>query len=81
MCKICKKLIGTPKDKKSKVKLFYGEKAYDANYYEVIMELDHDDNGDPFAFIKHEVQIRSTGRVYGKPIFIKYCPFCGEKLY
>lgn len=57
------------------------KKTFDANYFYGFMEVNHDDVGTPEAFIKQEVEIESTGRIYGMPIPIKYCPFCGEKLY
>lgn len=82
MCEKCKKLIGIAKDKKASVILFDETKrTFDANYFYGFMEVNHEDDGTPFAFIKEEVEISSTGRSYGIAIPIKYCPFCGEKLY
>lgn len=82
MCEKCRNLINIPKDKKAKTMLFdESEKTFDANYFYGFMEVNHDDTGTPEAFIKQEVEIESTGRSYGIPIPIKYCPFCGAKLY
>ena len=82
MCEKCRGLIGISKDKKASVLLFDDTKiTFDANYFHGFMEVNHEDDGTPYAFIKEEVEIASTGRSYGIAISIKYCPFCGEKLY
>lgn len=79
MCEKCSELLNVPANKKA-VSVLMKEDAFDANVYETIMELNHEDDGTPYAFIKSEVVIESTGRCYGTPIYIKYCPFCGEQL-
>lgn len=80
MCEKCKKLLNVPKDKKAETVLF-DVPAHDAEYFHGFMMVNHEDDGTPYAIIKQDVRIESTGRCYGMPIFIKYCPFCGEKLY
>lgn len=79
MCDKCKGLLNVPKDKKAKTMLF-DEEAFDAEYFHGFMEINHEDDGTPYAFIQQEVMIKSTQRSYGMNIPIKYCPFCGEKL-
>ena len=81
-CKICERLLNVPSDKKEKVMLFdYKDDVIDADYFHGYMELDHFDDGDPYAFIKFELRITSTGRAYERVQIIKYCPCCGQKLY
>jgi len=81
MCDKCKELLNVPKDRKAKTMLFdERENAFDVNYFHGFMEVNHEDDGTPYAFIKQEVEIQSTGRSYGMAIPIHYCPFCGEKL-
>lgn len=86
MCKICDKIVGTPSDKKSLVELFDWQKdrdnLNDAEYFRMFMELNHDEyTKEPYAFIKTEIKIESTELMYGNSVDIKYCPFCGRKLY
>lgn len=86
MCKICDKIVGIPSDKKSLVKLFDWQKdrdnLNDAEYFKMFMEVNHDEyTKEPYAFIKAEIKIESTELVYGNSVDIKYCPFCGRKLY
>lgn len=82
MCKKCEKLLNVPKDKKARVILFdVSDKAVDVNEFVGFMEINHHDDGTPYAFIKQDVEITSTGRSYGIPLYIQYCPFCGEKLF
>lgn len=82
MCKKCKELLNVPKDKKATIILFdEKEKAFDVNMFEGIMQVNHHDDGTPFAFIKQDIEIKSTGRSYGIPLYIQYCSFCGEKLF
>lgn len=81
MCNICDKLKNVPKNKKATVVLEDAkEQAFDVNKFDVIMQINHEDDGTPYAFIKQEVDIQSTERCYGIPIYITYCPFCGDKL-
>jgi len=79
MCEKCKELLNVATNKKA-VSVLAKEDAFDADVCETIMELNHEDDGTPYAFIKTEVVIKSTGRSYGTPICINYCPFCGEQL-
>ena len=79
MCERCEKLKKVPKDKKETVVLV-DAKAIDAEVYKAFMQLNHRDDGTPFAFLKSEVVIKSTGRSYGIVIDITHCPFCGERL-
>lgn len=82
MCKECEKLLNVPVDKKATTVLFdETENSYDVSEFKGIMQVNHYDDGTPYAFIKQDVTIESTGRSYGMPIYIQYCPFCGEKLY
>ncbi|MFQ9564165.1 MAG: hypothetical protein ACLR0A_18350 [Faecalibacillus intestinalis] len=86
MCKICDKIVGIPSDKKSLVELFNWQKdrdnLNDAEYFRMFMELNHDEHTkEPYAFIKTEIKIESTELMYGNSVDIKYCPFCGRKLY
>ena len=82
MCKNCEKLLNVPADKKATTVLFDETKeTYDASKFVGIMEVNHKDDGTPYAFIIQDVTIESTGRSYGMPLYIQYCPFCGEKLY
>lgn len=54
----------------------------DAEYFRMFMELNHDEHTkEPYAFIKTEIKIESTELMYGNSVDIKYCPFCGRKLY
>lgn len=82
MCKNCEKLLNVPVDKKATTVLFdETEKSYDVSEFVGIMQVNHKDDGTPYAFIIQDVAIKSTGRIYGIPLYIQYCPFCGEKLY
>lgn len=86
MCKMCDKIVGIPSDKKSLVELFDWQKdrdnLNDAEYFRMFMELNHDEyTKEPYAFIKTEIKIESTELMYGNSVDIKYCPFCGRKLY
>ena len=82
MCEKCKNLLNVPVDKKATTTLFdETEKSYDASEFKSIMQVNHNEDGTPYAFIKQDVTIESTGRSYGMLIYIQYCPFCGEKLY
>lgn len=76
MCDKCKTLKNVPVDKKATVELF-NTPAHDATFFCGFMQLNHEDDGTPYAFIKQEVEIESTGRSYGVPIYISHCPFCG----
>ena len=80
MCEKCEKLLNVPKNKKA-ITILHDGSAIDADIYKINMVLDHDIYGNPKAFIKQEVVISSTGRSYGTPIYINFCPFCGERLY
>lgn len=86
MCKMCDKLVGIPSDKKSLVNLFNWEKEKDrlndAKYFRMFMEVNHNEHTkEPYAFIKAEIEIESSELSYGNSVDIKYCPFCGRKLY
>ena len=82
MCGKCRGLLNLPQDKKATTLLFdESAKTIDAEYFTGIMQVNHEEDGTPYAFIKQDVQIKSTGRCYGVAIPIQYCPFCGEKLY
>lgn len=81
MCDKCNALKNVPVDKKATVKLFDDtELAIDAEAFRGFMQLNHTDEGTPYAFIKQELIVKSTGRSYGKSIYITHCPFCGERL-
>lgn len=86
MCKMCDKIVGIPSDKKAYVKLFDWEKdrdkLNDAEYFEMEMGVNHEEyTKEPYAIIRTEIKIESTELVYGNSVYIKYCPFCGRKLY
>lgn len=84
MCDKCKNLLNLPNDKKAWTHLFnYKEdELNDANHFKMIMEVNHDEETKkPYAFIATDIEIKSTGLTYGNSIDIKYCPFCGQKLY
>lgn len=82
MCKYCKDLLNVPSNKKAKVILKdYSKESYDANVQKMFMEVNHEESGEPYAFIKSDVVIESTGRAYGISFPIMYCPNCGKKLY
>ncbi len=86
MCKICDKLKNVSSDKKAWEYIFNWEKEKDrlndAEYFRMFMEVNHDEyTKEPYAFIKSEIKINSSNLVYGNSIDIKYCPFCGDKLY
>lgn len=81
-CKKCESLKNVPVDQKAISMLFdYSDISYDCNWFKGYMELNHNGDGSPYAFIKTEVTIESTGRSYDATEYIKYCPYCGEKLY
>lgn len=86
MCEKCDKLVNVPSDKKAWQFLADWQKdrdgLNDAEYFRMFMELNHDEyTGEPEAFIKSEIKIESSQLIYGQTIDIKYCPFCGRKLY
>lgn len=86
MCKMCDKVKNVPSDKKSYVKLFDWQKGRDklndAEYFEMEMGVNHEEyTKEPYATIRAELKIESTELVYGNSVYIKYCPFCGDKLY
>lgn len=86
MCKMCDKLRSVPDDKKAWEYLFNWEKEKDrlndAEFFRMFMEVNHDEyTKEPEAFIKTEIKIESSGLTYGEYVDIKYCPFCGRKLY
>jgi hypothetical protein len=78
MCEKCASLLNVPKDKKATVVLKESN-SYGTKLDKTIMQLNHEDDGTPYAFITHEVVLKND-RTYGHPIYIKYCPFCGEQL-
>lgn len=81
MCDKCNALLNAPKDTKALVVLYdLSSDAYDVTCFNGIMEIDHERDGTPYAFINNRVVIKSTDRCYSHSIPIKYCPFCGEKL-
>lgn len=81
MCSKCESFVGLPIDRKAKVMLFdESDKAVDCRRFVGFMEKNHEDDGTPYAFIKQEVEIKSTGRSYGVSINISHCPFCGENI-
>lgn len=82
MCGKCVNIVNLEKNTNTKTLLFdESAKSIDVNYFFGFMGASNDENGDKEAYIKQEVSIKSTNRCYGICIPIKYCPFCGEKLY
>lgn len=81
-CEKCKNLLNVPKNKKAWTVLKeYENKGY-IKKYEQKLVLDHDDKGNPFAFITSQ-SIVDLQNFWENDVVedIKYCPFCGEKLY
>lgn len=86
MCEKCDKLINISSNKKALQYLANWEKdrdgLNDAEYFKMFMEVNHNEyTEEPEAFIKSEIKIDSSQLIYGQTIDIKYCPFCGRKLY
>lgn len=79
MCKKCDELINVPKNRKKTIKISEYN-SFDTEYHESIIQKNHDEKGNEFCFIKSELMIKSTGRTYNDIMYIKYCPFCGEKI-
>lgn len=81
MCKKCENLIRCTKDHKATTVLVE-EPAYDTSVNKMIMQINHnEETKESYAFISDHIEIESSGRCYGNAIDIRYCPFCGEKLY
>ena len=79
MCENCEKLIGMPGNKKACVVLVNDYPDYpDYDYGPMVLKQYSD--GCPLSFTTPELKIPSTQRIYGIGD-IKFCPFCGEKLY
>lgn len=86
MCEKCDKLVNIPSNKKALQYLVNWEKdrdgLNDAEYFKMFIEVNHNEyTEEPEAFIKSEIKIDSSQLIYGQTIDIKYCPFCGRKLY
>lgn len=86
MCRMCDKLVNVSDDEKALKFLFNWEKEKDglndAEYFNMFMGVDHNEHTkEPEAFIKAEIKIESSQLTYGQAVDIKYCPFCGRKLY
>lgn len=86
MCEKCDKLVNVANNKKAWQYLANWEKdrdgLNDAEYFKMFMEVNHNEHTEePEAFIKSEIKIDSSQLIYGQTIDIKYCPFCGRKLY
>lgn len=79
MCKNCDILLNVPKDKKS-TRVLNESDSYGTIVDRTIMQLNHEENGTPYAFITHQI-VLDDNRSYSHPIYIKYCPFCGQRLY
>lgn len=78
MCNICENLVNVPKDKKGTIILQNDESEF-TNLDKTIIEVNHNEKGERYAFITHQLQLKNN-RMWSHPIYIKYCPFCGENL-
>ena len=80
-CEKCKNLLNVPKNKKAWTVLKEYKNRGRIKEYTQELVLDHDEKGNPDAFITSQsVDIHGF---WDNDVVenIKYCPFCGQKLY
>lgn len=82
MCEKCRELVSVDKD--HKVTTILNRDKY-IDYYGMqwksvtIMQLNHDEKGNPYAFIATGFRNRDDV-THGGSIDITHCPFCGQRL-
>lgn len=71
MCKYCEELLNVAADRKANTVLADNSvESSNACVNEMIMEVNHEDDGTPYAFICSRVHILSTDREYANVINI-----------